>query len=187
MPALERSEAEIVIVADADVWTDGLPEAVAAVKNGAAWAMPHRLVRRLNEDSTARYLAGETEDLELEQLVYRGVWGGGYIVARRETLLTVPLDPRFVGWGGEDESWALALHTLAGPGWRGGADLVHCWHPPQERWTRRRGSRASWKLYGRYRAARDDIAAMRGLISEGRALARTQAERGGIQPCLSPA
>lgn len=70
--------------------------------------------------------------------------------------------------GQEDESWACALHTLLGEPWRGDADLVHLFHPPQERMTRRRGSQESWRLRNRYFAARDDPAAIRGLIEESR-------------------
>ena len=34
MPAVESSEAEIIVMADADVWCDELPETVQAVKGG---------------------------------------------------------------------------------------------------------------------------------------------------------
>jgi hypothetical protein len=50
-PAVETSEAEIVIVADADVWCDGLERAVYAIICGqAAWTMPHTEVLRLNQE-----------------------------------------------------------------------------------------------------------------------------------------
>lgn len=92
--------------------------------------------------------------------------GGGMIVARRETLLEVPLDSRYVGWGQEDESHALALNCLAGMPWRGDAHLIHLWHPPAKRQTRRKGSRRSWELFKRYRAAASDPVAMRALLKE---------------------
>lgn len=167
--AVARSAAEVIVVADADVWCEGLPAAVEAVLAGEPWAIPHRGVFRLSEHSTDRVLAGEAREWEalgLEQAAYLGWEGGGFVVARRETLLEVPMDERFVGWGHEDESWALALYTLAGRPWRGRVPLVHLWHPPQERRDRRRGSDDNWALFRRYTAVRNDPDAMRALLEE---------------------
>lgn len=169
MPAVEAAEDGVVIVADADCWTDRLSAAVAAVDAGAPWAMPHRLVRRLDEVGTVAVIAGAAWDAAVvAEQPYDGVHGGGFVVARRETLLRVPIDARFVGWGNEDESWAIALTATVGEPWRGQADLVHLWHPPQARWTRRRGSPASWKLRRRYVRAAGDSAVMAALIEEAR-------------------
>lgn len=168
-PAVASCGAEIVIQADADVWSDGLPEAVDAVRDGAPWAMPHSLVRRLSAEGTAAVLAGASwSDQPLAQRSYRGIFGGGFVVASRVALQAVPLDPRFIGWGQEDEAHAMALSALLGEPWRGVADLYHLYHPPQERWTRRRGSREGWKLRARYAAARDNPAAMNALLEESR-------------------
>lgn len=167
MPAIERSCADVIVVADADVWTDGLPDAIAEVQAGVMWAVPHRGVHRLTEASTAAVIDGARwEDQPLDERPYLGIPGGGIVVARRDTLLDVPLDPRFVGWGQEDESWGVALRTLLGPPWRGRAPLVHLWHPSQPRLTRTRGSHESWQLRKRYLAARDDPAAMRLIVTE---------------------
>lgn len=167
--AVESSDAEIIAVSDADVWTAGLAEAVGAVAGGAPWAIPHRDVHRLTERSTEEVLAGaDWRDAETEQAPYKGLPGGGIVVAAREVIEAIPPDPRFVGWGQEDESWAMALETLLGPPWRGGEPLVHLWHPPQERMTRRRGSAANWSLRCRYLAARGDPEAMRTLLEEFR-------------------
>ncbi len=172
-PAIESCSADIVIQADADVWCDGLGDAVEAVQAGVPWAIPHTLVHRLSEEGTRRVLAGEpwpggTEKPELAQRPYRGVAGGGILVAPREALLVAPLDLRFRDWGQEDESQAMALRTLWGEPWRGEADLLHLWHPPQPRYTRKRGSPEGWDLRGRYRAAQDNSAAMAALIEESR-------------------
>lgn len=176
MPAIWRSCADIVIVADADVWTDGIDAAVEAVHEGARWAVPHRPVRRLSEASTAAVLGGHplNHDLSLEQRAYIGVETGGVLVAQREVLLDVPMDHRFVGWGQEDESWSLALRELVGAPWRGRADLWHMWHPPQPRETRRRGSTAGWDLHRRYHRAAGRPNVMRDLIEEVKAHGRVR-------------
>lgn len=166
--ALPRVAGEVLVIADADVWTDGTAEAVAAVAGGAPWAVPHRDVRRLTEEATAEVLAGgELRDrLPLAQQPYRGYEGGGMVVLPRATYAEVPLDLRYRGWGQEDESWALALRTLAGPPWRGSAPLWHLWHPPQARESRRWGSAAARALHARYRRAAGHSAEMRALLAE---------------------
>jgi hypothetical protein len=168
-PSLAVSDAEIVVLADADVWTDGLGEAVEQVEAGAAWAIPHTLVHRLSEDGTVATLAGEDwRGQPVDQAPYRGLPGGGAVAAPMSVLQSVPLDHRFLGWGQEDECHAFALSTLVGEPWRGEADLFHLWHPPQERLSRRRGSTASWELRRRYHQARREPRAMRALIEESR-------------------
>lgn len=165
--AVSESSADICVIADADVWTDGLPEAIAAVADGAPWAIPHAGVYRLSEEGTAAVLGGAPFDVQpLAQAAYKGISGGGYVITRRETLIDIPLDPRFTGWGQEDCSWAVALNTLAGPKWRGTAPLYHLYHPPQRRMSRRTGSMAGRALERRYMAALGNPALMRALVDE---------------------
>lgn len=172
-PAVEASGADLVVMHDADVWSPGLPSAIEAAADGAPWAIPHRDVYRLSEARTAQVVAGanpaDVNPKHLAEPAYRGFAGGGIVVLPRSTYLDVPLDPRFEGWSGEDESWARALSTLAGDPWRGTAPLFHLWHPPQPRMTRRHGSRASEALTFTYRQAKGRPGRMRQLIEEGRA------------------
>lgn len=99
-PAVEASEADIVAVVDADCWLPGLGEAVDAVQAGAPWAIPHLKVNRLTEEASAAVLAGHDFDgQKLVQRPYGGIIGGGAVVARREVILSTPLDARFTGWG----------------------------------------------------------------------------------------
>lgn len=177
-PALQRSSADIAIVADADVWTDGLEPAVAAVTDGAPWATAHQVVHRLSEAGTAAVLGGEPwQSQPLEERPYAGLQGGGIVIGRRDVLVDAPLDPRFVGWGQEDQSWAMALHYLHAPAWRGTAPLVHLWHPAPRRMDRKRGSPESWALFRHYCAARQDPAAMRALAEEAKHVALQAAQQ----------
>lgn len=169
MPAVHRSDAEIVVVADADCFTAGVESAVRAVTCGAAsWAVPHASdIRRLSADGTAAVLAGKPwESQPLEGRPYQGVIGGGIVVGLREVLIDCPMDPRFVGFGTEDVSWGYALRTLHGEPWRSEHPLVHLWHPSQERLSRRYGSIESKRLGRRYYDARRDPDAMRSLLRE---------------------
>jgi hypothetical protein len=170
MPAVERSTADVIVLADADVVCDRTGDAVDAIaRDGVPYAIPHCAVHRLSEQGTAAVLSGEDWNGQpLDRAPYRGREGGGIVVARRETLLDCPLDARFVGWGREDESLGMALFTLHGPPWRSSAPLLHLWHPPQERVGRKYGSPQTEALFRRYIRARRDKGAMRALLQEAR-------------------
>lgn len=169
--AARHSTADVLVVADADCLCVGVAPAIAAVENGAAWAVPHLLVHRLDEATTEAVYSG-TDPVETTgrtQRPYKGFAGGGIVVLRRDVWEQIPLDPRFEGWGGEDSSWAMALTTLVGPPARFEADLFHLWHEPPSRMTRRWGSPPSRALELRYkRAARANRRAMADLVAEAR-------------------
>jgi hypothetical protein len=164
--ALDRTDAEVLVVADADVWTDGVGQALEAVAEGWEWAVPHGDVHRLDRDATEAVVAGGPFGGGLDEKPYPGHPGGGVVVLPRSIYEQCPLDPRFIGWGGEDDSWGTALRTMFGRPWRGEAPLWHLWHPPQPRMNRFVGSRESHNLAHRYRRAAHDPAAMRFLLSE---------------------
>lgn len=140
--ALARASHKVLVVADADVWCDGLEWATAEVYGGSPWAIPHYRVVRLGPDGNRA------------ERPYPGVAGGGLVVLARETYEQCPIDPRFEGWGQEDEAWGHALRTLYGKPRRGLADLTHYWHPPQQRQNRAIGSPEGAALLRRYLAAR---------------------------------
>ena len=121
------------------------------------------------ESATAAVLAGADPAAALGGLArkpYLGVEGGGLTVLSRAAYATAPLDPRFAGWGQEDESWGEALRCLLGKRWRGTADLWHLWHPPPARLNSHVGSAEGRALHVRYQVAARNRAAMRRLIAE---------------------
>lgn len=176
------NDADVVVVSDADVICERVDEAVHAVndrrrRTAPLWAMPHRDVYRLNESATnmvnARtwWPARVVTTRELRPYVvssYKGFAGGGLVVLRGRLLNEVPMDPRFVGWGQEDHSWALALSMLGGAPWRGAGLLWHLWHPPAARVYPGVGSTGGLNLWHRYRSA-VTVPAMRALVGEAHA------------------
>lgn len=158
--ALASCEESIIVIADADCVTPGLKKAVRAVQQGAPWAMPHLKVYRMGQIASKHIfegvnpgsLTGQTR--WLDQNPYKGYEGGGITVLRREVYLNSPLDPGFVGWGQEDEAWAMALNGLYGPSWRGVAPLYHLWHEKPPRVSRYAGSPQSLARLGLYKEAR---------------------------------
>lgn len=169
-----RTDADVLVIADADVWIDDLSPAIHEAR-AHGWSVPHRLIHRLSGSSTTEVLAGAdwhglplSTDNRQDCKPYKGNETGTLVVLTRDVLEHVPPDPRFVGWGQEDEAWGVALRTLIGKPWRGDADLVHLWHPPAERLNRKIGSPASKQLARRYLAARNTPDAMAALVEEGR-------------------
>lgn len=134
--ALTRCNADVIVIADADVIVDPLTleRAVDMVKNGVPWAIPHRMVLRLDEEATKSYIAGVRLPFpwNLERKEYEGVPGGGIFVVRHVNYDAVGGIPfAFRGWGSEDKCLAFLCEKLLGHGARLDADLVHLSHPLQ--------------------------------------------------------
>lgn len=166
-----KAAGDLMVVADADVWSDPEPVLDAAAEVG--WAIPHDLIHRLSEESSQLFMGGfDWRGLPLDRSnaqdsrPYRGHETGTLVVVRRDVLFDVPPDRRFVGWGQEDDAWSAALNCLVGPAHRGFDDLVHLWHPPQERLSRRVGNSDNRHLWDRYRRARRSPQRMRALLEE---------------------
>lgn len=167
-----------IVVADADVtmcWRpDDIATAVVQVASGSRpWAIPHGTVHRLTQDATTLALRhgiypepGRRRNPSFLES-YRGVPGGGIVVVSRTLIQEIPPDPRFVGWGQEDQAWARALTTLTGFPWRGRSPLYHLWHPPQRRLSRGVGSAEGLALWRRYRDAATRPA-MEAMVREAR-------------------
>lgn len=168
-----RASGDVLLIADADVFLAGELDQVVAEATRVGWAVPHLLLHRLSPESTDQVIAGAdwrglplSTDNRQDRRPYKGNETGTMVAVRRDVLLEVPPDVRFVGWGSEDQAWAMALRTIVGKPWRGTDDLVHLWHPPQPRLTRVVGTEENRRLLNRYRRARQSVAAMRSLVDE---------------------
>ena len=182
-PAIQRSTADIIVIHDADLWCDGLMDAINVIAGGAAppagavspdgervWGRPHRDVIRLSEASTAFYCEHHAlpnrREISYDRTPYRGVTGGGIVIARADILRDIAMDPRFDGWGQEDMALGNAIWTLHGPPYIGPADLIHLYHEPAPRLDHMWGTEANKALYTRYHAATSDPSEMRQLVAE---------------------
>lgn len=168
-----KTNAGTLVIADSDVWCAANLKTAVRDAYLFGWSVPHHLIHRLSEASSASVLAGDdwrglplSEDNKQDFRPYRGHATGTLLVLSRATLETVPPDVRFVGWGSEDDAWNAALRTLVGPPRRGSADLVHLWHPSQPRQSRITGNPESAALLRRYLQADGRAPEMRRLLDE---------------------
>jgi hypothetical protein len=174
LQSLDVDDTETLIVADADVWTSGLPRAIGRVEAGQVdWAMPHTRVVRFADWATAKILnegvpvTGFAErGPAVTERPYTGTVGGGMTVLTVGAYRACPIDPRFHGWGQEDESWGMALTQTYGRGPRSVDPMWHLWHPTPERRSRVEGNAGGVALRNRYRAARGNDTSMGRLLRE---------------------
>jgi glycosyltransferase involved in cell wall biosynthesis len=134
--AAQQARGDIFVCVDADVWCEGLDEAVQKVAAGATWVDPAaEHVVRLTEAATAEVLAGGAFPAAGSSAPgHRRVACGGIVALSRAAFLRCPPDRRFVGWGAEDHAWAADLARAYGPATSGvRAPLYHLWHPPNQR------------------------------------------------------
>lgn len=169
--AIDETTAGALVISDADVWCDHID--ISPLADGR-WVMPHTMVHRLDEPSTAAVLQGGEPGGTYTRNPYRGHPGGGITVVHRDLWEACPLDPRFLGWGYEDDSWAKALTHVAGAPVRGDEILWHLYHPLAERKTPDRT--ASKALARRYTLATRH-GHMGPLLDEARTELREEARR----------
>jgi hypothetical protein len=172
--AVQASSGDVLVISDADVMVaeHALRSAVEALET-APWAVPHRMVYRLNEQATQAVIADQLlmDPAPVREVIQArlGPSGGGLVVARREDVEAVKgIDERFEGWGGEDISFGWALDTLIGPHLRLDSAMWHLNHPPMpgRGRIRNQGSAESEALVGQYLGATGNPVAMQELLDE---------------------
>lgn len=167
--------AENLIIADADciVQEEMLRETIQAVSRTQTWGTPYRKVHRLTLEATGKVYAGRGLDIMDTLLApYPAVFGGGVTVIHRTAWETVQgIDPRFVGWGGEDIAFGWALDTLVKQHHAADGAVFHLWHPVQG--PRQPVSRSNSRLLARYRRARGRSDRMSVLVDEIRVLSKS--------------
>jgi glycosyltransferase involved in cell wall biosynthesis len=178
LDAFSQSSGEVLVVVDADVLID--PTEAIQRAAGEGWAIPHRFVTRLTPLGSELCKAELARDGKLGEFDVRdkrmveehhlGNETGTCVVLHRSLMRVAPPDPRFFGWGQEDDAWQRALRCMMGPCWRGTERLLHFWHPPQPRNNRTIGSYEGLQLRRRYENAQGSRHLMSKLLAESEPL-----------------
>jgi Glycosyl transferase family 2 len=173
---LQKASCDFVCLMDADCWVPALSEAVGLLTDGVRWVQGQNVVLRFDKQTTARLLSGE---LSLEDATkLENIWedqprmssAGVGTILRRDEADEIPLDPRFVGWGWEDNSWWEALTTMWGePARLDSSFCYHFHHKPQSDKDRRPNSQSqTWLLSREYVRARGRPQQMQAVIDRAR-------------------
>lgn len=124
---------DVLVIADADVLADhnAISHAVEACSDGRVH-LPYQRRMMVSELGTRRILRG-----------HKGSWSGwstpdtnrqhcsSVVVLNRALWDSVGgFDPRFEGWGAEDDAFVTACDTLAGHHVRHAGNVWHLWHRP---------------------------------------------------------
>lgn len=162
---------DVIVQADADnvPRADLVREAVALAAAAPGLVYPGSRSLYLDPDPTDLVLDGATSiGVEADcELIAAGNCGG-VLAFSRETWETVGgYDERFDGWGFGDVAFWNACQTLVAPERRLEGDILHLWHPRDQRSYPGSGFyEAGSELSRRYKAAAGDEVAMRNLLAE---------------------
>lgn len=164
---------DVVVISDADTFPE--PESLHAAIAGAATSglvhLPYTEYHWLGAQGTTELLAGTPpEECRFELVV--GACSGVYVTTPRTWWAHGGQDERFRGWGFEDAAWYIAHGTLLGaPPQRHPGRVFAMHHATQLREGPQYELNAA--LADRYRIASGSPEAMRQLIEESAAKARS--------------
>jgi glycosyltransferase involved in cell wall biosynthesis len=180
----KKATGDILAVIDADVWVERqtIEEAASMIRSRrAVWVRPAATVLRLSEETTWGLIEQpadiDTPDFLVSQCdAITQTVGLAFVVSADHFADLGGMDPRFRGWGWEDNAFNDAMRCLHGREVVFDRPLVHLWHPrPKDQNGRRvwanQGERNA-TLGTRYKRARRDPAAMRKLVTEYRRLSK---------------
>lgn len=132
-----ESSRPILCFADADTTfnREQIERAVALIDEGAPWVLPYGRNEYYNlTEADSDTLLSSPVDVSVEAPAdweFRvESWAGVLLVPRDHFDVVHGYDPRFCGWGGEDNAFRLALDVMVGGHTRLAFDHVcHIWHP----------------------------------------------------------
>lgn len=160
----------VAVIADVCVWqrAETTRRHVASVANDGGMVVPYEACIRLNKRGTKAFVDAEGRGNFIGWSTnrvddVRQPHGGMTVIDRATWDLVGGMDPRFKVWGGEDDALYITAHTF-GKVRRGDGVLWQLHHPSMPRDPNQRAQ----QLAERYRAARGNQTAIRGLIAERR-------------------
>ena len=181
--AFHRSSGDLLIIADADTWIER--DHITAALDQAS-TIPHAVIPwtncyRLNRvDSSTIHRADPAGPFPVTKKMLDRIndeptpspasMAMNIVIQRRSFEAVGGMDPRFLGWGGEDTSFGLACWTLLGPTvlLMGNAWSLYHARPKQgaHRVWQNDMPQRNYDLWQRYKAAKENPAEMIKLCNE---------------------
>jgi predicted glycosyltransferase involved in capsule biosynthesis len=171
--AAKKATKEVLVIADADVIYD--PEIIVksiSLLNKAACVVPFTEVYNIERTATERLLKTEPKwpiDVKFEESTKKSIYpgfAGKLIVISKEIFEKVGgFDERFIGWGGEDDAFSLAVKTICGKLVNIKGEIYHLWHPVSNYYSNPHG-KENHALVTRYFRASGNKEQMVNLINE---------------------
>ena len=131
-----KASGEIFMVVDSDVvFNLDLVTKILALIDLHPWLIPYRYGWRLTPEITDSWLVQGIPSIiqinETNTLINTTNQGAMINVMRRSCFEAVGgFDERYLGWGGEDEAFAMSLDTICGRHFRMNEAIYHMWHQP---------------------------------------------------------
>lgn len=118
---------DVVVVCDADFLPplDAVKAACEGAQSDGRLHQPFTEALYLTEAETASYLAGEG----LPERSGEDLTGGCFVMTPEAWFAAGGMDPRFRGWGGEDDAFRIAAETLLGARVHHQGVMPHLYHP----------------------------------------------------------
>lgn len=135
---VEQATGEFLLIADADtvsfpVWID---EAIKEIKLGAPWVIPYSEDGYVDTDKRGgRKILSCPPDKDIDpySVTFQDrlkSWSGQVVIRRDDFWKVGGFDPRFKGWGYEDNAFVECCDTILGPHERlTSGYTIHIWHP----------------------------------------------------------
>lgn len=173
-----KAGGDMILIADADVvmFPEQIHAAVGQIRfdDTIGWVLPYVNYHELGTASSAELLARDPAHdpsaFIVPSATYPDSTASLAVISLRNFERSGGFDERFIGWGPEDQAWALAVTTLCGPVKRlAGRDCIHIWHPVTQ--PTRIGNPhypESVRLWDKYKTASGNPEAMRELVRQWR-------------------
>lgn len=171
---VSQATRDVVLIADADTisYSEFVGRGLELLDAGAPWVIPYGDADYYNSDqvSAERILASDpTTFVTPDQITWEHKlksWSGQVMIRREDFESVGGFDPRFRGWGYEDNAFVAACDTLLGDhvrvpdGW-----TIHIWHPaPVETTWDQPHIDQNRALFAQYDVAHGNFEAMQRLV-----------------------
>lgn len=170
--AVSNSTADVVVLCDADTlpMPDALASAIKGASESAVLHLPYTQYVGLTEKHAKAVTSNKTgvDDMEWLETADHSI-GGVWVIQPKAWWNAEGMDPKFTGWGWEDNAFYFASNTLNGDTVRHTGNIYHLWHTRAPNLIHTPQYRLNKQRYNRYRyVARNGPAKLREFIRSGR-------------------